>query len=210
MENQKTTEEKPFKALSRICLNNWHYIDKKVLSFRDGINFFTGHSGSGKSTVIDALQVVLYANTEMCIRDRYTNTYLIGMLGSYIGIYVWYFHREEKQMMLVPALALVATVLCMTNYGVNDVLIHPIEAAQTSQKLKDGYYGALRFQNKLDYTKDRVYVISQNSNGLDYWVLRNMFTPVQINANYTWSIGVKYGDGDVFTPYKNIYSWRCV
>lgn len=86
---------------------------------------------------------------------RYTNTYLIGMLGSYIGIYVWYFHREEKQMMLVPALALVATVLCMTNYGVNDVLIHPIEAAQTSQKLKDGYYGALRFQNKLDYTKDR-------------------------------------------------------
>ena len=138
---------------------------------------------------------------------RYTNTYLIGMLGSYIGIYVWYFHREEKQMMLVPALALVATVLCMTNYGVNDVLIHPIEAAQTSQKLKDGYYGALRFQNKLEYTKDRVYVISQNSNGLDYWVLRNMFTPVQINANYTWSIGVKYGDGDVFTAYKNIYSW---
>lgn len=64
MENQKTTEEKPFKALSRICLNNWHYIDKKVLSFRDGINFFTGHSGSGKSTVIDALQVVLYANTD--------------------------------------------------------------------------------------------------------------------------------------------------
>ena len=44
-------------------------------------------------------------------------------------------------MMLVSALALVATVLCMTNYGVNDVLIHPIEAAQTSQKLKDGYYG---------------------------------------------------------------------
>ena len=64
MENQKTTEEKPFKALSRICLNNWHYIDKKVLSFRDGINFFTGHSGSGQSTVIDALQVVLYANTD--------------------------------------------------------------------------------------------------------------------------------------------------
>ena len=95
-------------------------------------------------------------------------------------------------MMLVPALALVATVLCMTNYGVNDVLIHPIEAAQTSQKLKDGYYGALKIQNKLDYTKDRVYVISQNSNGLDYWVLRNMFTPVQINANYTWSIGVNY------------------
>lgn len=53
-----------FEALSRICLNNWHYIKHKVLSFHDGVNFLTGHSGSGKSTVIDALQVVLYANTD--------------------------------------------------------------------------------------------------------------------------------------------------
>ncbi len=53
-----------FEALSRICLNNWHYIDRKILSFHKGINFFTGHSGSGKSTVIDAIQILLYANTD--------------------------------------------------------------------------------------------------------------------------------------------------
>lgn len=58
MENQR------FEALSRICLNNWHYIKHRTLSFDDGINFFTGHSGSGKSTVIDAMQLVLYANTD--------------------------------------------------------------------------------------------------------------------------------------------------
>ena len=53
-----------FKILSKICLNNWHYIDRKVLSLNKEVNFFTGHSGSGKSTVIDALQIVLYANTD--------------------------------------------------------------------------------------------------------------------------------------------------
>lgn len=53
-----------FEALSRIALNNWHYMDHRVLSFHEGINFFTGHSGSGKSTVIDAMQIVLYANTD--------------------------------------------------------------------------------------------------------------------------------------------------
>lgn len=57
-------EKQRFQALSRICLNNWHYIDKRVLSFAEGINFFTGHSGSGKSTVIDAMQILLYANTD--------------------------------------------------------------------------------------------------------------------------------------------------
>lgn len=60
MENNKQA----FKAVSRIVLNNWHYIDAKVLDLHQNINFFTGHSGSGKSTVIDALQIVLYANTD--------------------------------------------------------------------------------------------------------------------------------------------------
>ena len=60
MENNRQA----FKAVSRIVLNNWHYIDAKVMDLHQSINFFTGHSGSGKSTVIDAIQIVLYANTD--------------------------------------------------------------------------------------------------------------------------------------------------
>ena len=60
----RTGNKGRFLALSRICLNNWHYISKRILSFNEDINFFTGHSGSGKSTVIDAMQVLLYANTD--------------------------------------------------------------------------------------------------------------------------------------------------
>ncbi len=52
-----------YQSLTRMCLNNWHYINEKLLSFHDEINFFTGHSGSGKSTVLDALQIVLYADS---------------------------------------------------------------------------------------------------------------------------------------------------
>lgn len=52
-----------FQALSKMCLNNWHYINDKLLTFHEEINFFTGHSGSGKSTVLDALQIVLYADS---------------------------------------------------------------------------------------------------------------------------------------------------
>ena len=47
----------PFLAFTRICLNNWHYISRKILSLNKEINFFTGHSGSGKSTVIDAMPI---------------------------------------------------------------------------------------------------------------------------------------------------------
>lgn len=65
MEQEHTQDvREPFLAVSRICLNNWHYIGRKILSLSEEINFFTGHSGSGKSTVIDAMQIVLYANTD--------------------------------------------------------------------------------------------------------------------------------------------------
>lgn len=37
----------PYEALNRLCLNNWHYIDRKILKFHKEMNFFTGHSGSG-------------------------------------------------------------------------------------------------------------------------------------------------------------------
>ncbi len=50
-------------VMTKMCLNNWHYINEKILHFHKDINFFTGHSGSGKSTVLDALQIVLYADS---------------------------------------------------------------------------------------------------------------------------------------------------
>ena len=136
--------------------------------------------------------------------DRYLNTYLVGMLCCYVGLYGHYF---RKRPLLVHGIAALCLTLCVTKTGIGDVLLYPKESILTSQMLEEGYRGALRFQNKLDYVKDRVYVISQNNYGLDYWVLRNIFTPVKINDNYTWSIGEPYNASDVFTTYKNIYSW---
>ncbi len=52
-----------FQVMTKMCLNNWHYINEKLICFNDEINFFTGHSGSGKSTVLDALQIILYADS---------------------------------------------------------------------------------------------------------------------------------------------------
>lgn len=53
----------PFWAISKICLNNWHYIDRKILTLSEGI-IFSPAPEDGKSTVIDAIQIVLYANTD--------------------------------------------------------------------------------------------------------------------------------------------------
>jgi predicted ATPase len=51
------------KALTRLLLVNWHYFQNTVIDFGN-INFLTGKNSAGKSTIIDALQVVLWAKQE--------------------------------------------------------------------------------------------------------------------------------------------------
>ena len=50
------------KIFTRMCLNNWGGINHKVLEFHEYVNLFSGKSGSGKSTVMDAIQVILYGS----------------------------------------------------------------------------------------------------------------------------------------------------
>lgn len=50
------------KIFTRMCLNNWGGINHKILEFHEYVNLFSGKSGSGKSTVMDAIQVVLYGS----------------------------------------------------------------------------------------------------------------------------------------------------
>ena len=50
------------KLLKKIVLINWHYFDFEVLEL-DEINFLTGKNGAGKTTVIDAIQLLMLGDT---------------------------------------------------------------------------------------------------------------------------------------------------
>ena len=50
------------KLLKKLLLINWHYIEHELIEFT-GINFLTGKNASGKSTIIDALQLLVLGDT---------------------------------------------------------------------------------------------------------------------------------------------------
>ena len=54
--------EQPKKIFTKMCLSNWGGISHKILEFNEYINLFSGMSGSGKSTVMDAIQILLYGS----------------------------------------------------------------------------------------------------------------------------------------------------
>lgn len=50
------------KLLSKLLLINWHYIDNELIEF-EKVNFLTGKNASGKSTIIDAMQLLFLGDT---------------------------------------------------------------------------------------------------------------------------------------------------
>lgn len=52
-----------------MLLNNWGGIDHQIIYFHEYVNLFSGKSGSGKSTVMDAMQMILYGS----VRNDFLN-----------------------------------------------------------------------------------------------------------------------------------------
>jgi energy-coupling factor transporter ATP-binding protein EcfA2 len=77
------------KILKKLLLIHWHYFVHETIEF-DFVNFLTGKNASGKSTIIDALQLVLLADTagnsfNKAASGRNSRTlrgYLLGELGD--------------------------------------------------------------------------------------------------------------------------------
>lgn len=77
------------KKLTRLLLVNWHYFRNEIIEY-DLINFLTGKNSAGKSTIIDALQVVLMGETRSVAfnraaskkSERTLKSYLVGSMGE--------------------------------------------------------------------------------------------------------------------------------
>lgn len=77
------------KKLTRMLLIHWHHYEKEVIDF-EMINFLTGKTAAGKSTIIDALQLVLLGDTDGNFFNKAANqksartlkSYLYGELGD--------------------------------------------------------------------------------------------------------------------------------
>lgn len=71
------------KKLTKILLINWLYFSKELIEVGD-VNFLTGKNGAGKSTVIDALQIVLLGETNARNFNQAANEKSQRTLDSYL------------------------------------------------------------------------------------------------------------------------------
>ncbi len=71
------------KQFRRVLILKWHYIEHECVKLGD-INFLTGKNASGKSTFIDAMQLVLLGDTKGNFFNKAANEKSLRTLSSYV------------------------------------------------------------------------------------------------------------------------------
>ena len=71
------------RKLNRLLLIHWYTYDRELIEF-GGINFLTGKTAAGKSTIIDALQLVLLGDTNGNFFNKAANESSSRTLKSYL------------------------------------------------------------------------------------------------------------------------------
>ncbi|MHB1418027.1 MAG: ATP-binding protein [Bacillota bacterium] len=71
------------KLLQQMLLINWHFIVHQTIDFRR-LNFLTGKTGTGKSTIIDALQVLVLGDTSGTFFNKAANDQSRRTLKGYL------------------------------------------------------------------------------------------------------------------------------
>jgi uncharacterized protein YPO0396 len=71
------------KLLQKMLLVNWHYFRSELLDFKQ-INFLTGKNAAGKSTIIDALQILMLGDTSGYFFNKAANERSDRTLKGYL------------------------------------------------------------------------------------------------------------------------------
>lgn len=152
-----------------------------------------------------------YEGTSLASIDRYMATFLLGAVIFFLYmIFERIFERFGgfgNILILIP----IALVLVFTPWSkvVKDMFDCKDTVRETIDKRAD-YYKVEEFAKDLDYQKDRVYFIAQNTNGYEYQVSYYLATPTSLSYDYEmgWSLGFPYSDKDVWTLDMSKDEWE--
>ncbi|MBR2696366.1 MAG: hypothetical protein IKE48_02535 [Parasporobacterium sp.] len=152
-----------------------------------------------------------YEGTTLASLDRYMTTYIMGATIFFLYMLVERIFERFGGLGNILILIPVAVILAFTPWS--KVVADMFNCRETVEKTIENraeYYILEEEIKNLDYTKDRVYFIAQNSNGYEYQVAYYLSTPVSLSYDYEmgWSLGFPYSDEDIWTLEMTADDWE--
>lgn len=152
-----------------------------------------------------------YESTNLASVDRYLGSYFLGLFVVAIFMLINHLNglRNNRLSTTIKMSFILLALLSVIpiNSLVDNTLLHQTSVA-AQHIVRDPYDDMLKYRSMLNPVKDNVYVVSQNSSGLDYYVLSYNFTPIHTQPwHNTWSLGKPYSPADQWTANISVSDW---
>lgn len=110
---------------------------------------------------------------------------------------------DLRRISILVSLVLVVTPLSSVGFFLSGVY------HRTSIATRQPYFEVVSRTNEvIKNNEKKVYIVSQEDKGFDYWVLKYSIRPSTTNSNFTWSIGKPFYDGDIWTRTIDAVHWK--
>lgn len=139
-----------------------------------------------------------YEAIRLASMDRYIYIYFTAMLAFLTFVIL----DEENSKLKLFLLTIV-----LINCSIYNFISLPYTLKE-SISIRKEYQKSIDLTLNKVHKDDKVYIVSQNTQGYDYWVLRFSLRPIKINDNFSWSIGKQYYDGDIWTKSITVDEWE--
>jgi hypothetical protein len=159
-----------------------------------------------------------YESTIVASFDRYIGTYFLGLLVVALLLAIESIIRDtrgarEHLPLNFKIFTILFVFLCLApiNYIVdNTVLERFSNADRRASRLP--YEDMRQYEKLLNRKKDSVFIVSQNTTGQDYYILRYNFTPIRTQSSppkvpIIWSLGKPYSSKDQWTADISVDKW---
>ncbi|MBQ8891791.1 MAG: hypothetical protein IJ068_02885 [Bacilli bacterium] len=151
-----------------------------------------------------------YEAVRLASFERYTGTYLQGLLFFMVFIVIYNDFKKVKNKNRIKMDFFAVLLFVILSVNTDTFKSYCKRGIKDTVDVRESYnLSSNIIKSKLGKERKRLYFISQGSTGYDYWVLK--FSAREnikgINTGFSWSLGTKYYDGDIWTKEISSDEW---
>lgn len=140
--------------------------------------------------------------------SRYMNSYVVALIMISVYLLLFKYRKDSNEIQKICLICLFVLISSMEPQSIYSITIGLNSGKNKNYELINKYKTDEEKIMKTVKKNERIYIISTNTDGFDYWVLRYVFTPNKTNLeNVGWSLGKKYSESDIYTKDIQSQEW---
>lgn len=149
-----------------------------------------------------------YEAVNLASFQRYLATYFVTLAYFISGVLFIEVNKRKNQFVKKTIMAASGVLLLFVPVNAFwDVTFLYKEQVNMTVSQRDVYIEVMPYLEKLNYFENKIWFISQNTSGFDYWYLKYLVTPIEPAGGGIWSLGKPYSENDMYTINLTVEEW---